>query len=203
MQLMSGRLESFDTFFLAMAHWQRNEKEQGRKWYDHAVAWMEKNKAELRPAHAEELQRSLPAESRQTLLEAEREEIKRPVSLAAKQKSHRPGRPLASLSSRAGEPAPALYRRPARERRLTMWFHSLLASWKSGLSRDRHPQPRLPRRRLSGRVLGSGSKIGAPPSRPTPRTLMRTLINDITAANMAGGTNTITLTAPDQLRRTS
>jgi hypothetical protein len=32
------------------------------------------------------------------------------VSLAAKQKSHRPGRPLA-LSLRAGEPAPAFYRR--------------------------------------------------------------------------------------------
>jgi serine/threonine protein kinase/WD40 repeat protein len=57
MQLTSGRLERFDTFFLAMAHWQRNDKEQARKLYDQAVAWMEKYKAELQRQHTEELRR--------------------------------------------------------------------------------------------------------------------------------------------------
>lgn len=36
--------DSFDWFFLAMAHWQREEKEEARRWYDRALAWMEKNK---------------------------------------------------------------------------------------------------------------------------------------------------------------
>jgi hypothetical protein len=31
-------------FFLAMAHWRLGDKEQGRKSYDQAVDWMEKNK---------------------------------------------------------------------------------------------------------------------------------------------------------------
>ena len=47
---------SFDWFFLAMAHWQRGDKEQARKWYDQAVPWMEKNKPqdeELRRFRAE------------------------------------------------------------------------------------------------------------------------------------------------------
>jgi tetratricopeptide (TPR) repeat protein len=35
--------DSFDWFFLAMAHWQLGEKEEARKWYDRAVAWMDKN----------------------------------------------------------------------------------------------------------------------------------------------------------------
>jgi tetratricopeptide (TPR) repeat protein len=35
--------DSFDWFFLAMAHWQLGDKEQGRKWFDEAVQWMEKN----------------------------------------------------------------------------------------------------------------------------------------------------------------
>ena len=35
--------ESFNTFFLAMAHWQLGEKEEARDWYDRAVAWMDKN----------------------------------------------------------------------------------------------------------------------------------------------------------------
>ena len=35
----SGRL------FLAMAYWQKGDKEQARRWYDKAVAWMEKNPA--------------------------------------------------------------------------------------------------------------------------------------------------------------
>lgn len=34
---------SFDGFFLAMAHWQRGNKDEARKWYDQAVQWMEKN----------------------------------------------------------------------------------------------------------------------------------------------------------------
>ncbi len=36
--------DSFDWFFLAMAHWQLGDKEQARKWYVQAVQWMEKNK---------------------------------------------------------------------------------------------------------------------------------------------------------------
>jgi WD40 repeat protein/serine/threonine protein kinase len=44
MELQKGKLESFDTFFLAMAHWQLDEREKARQWYDRAVLWMEKNK---------------------------------------------------------------------------------------------------------------------------------------------------------------
>jgi hypothetical protein len=29
-----------DWLFLAMAHWQLGHKEDARKWYDQAVAWM-------------------------------------------------------------------------------------------------------------------------------------------------------------------
>jgi serine/threonine protein kinase/tetratricopeptide (TPR) repeat protein len=35
--------DSFEWFFVAMAHWQLNEKEEARQWYDKAVQWMEKN----------------------------------------------------------------------------------------------------------------------------------------------------------------
>jgi tetratricopeptide (TPR) repeat protein len=35
--------DSFDFFFLAMAHWQQNDKDKARDWYDRAVAWMDKN----------------------------------------------------------------------------------------------------------------------------------------------------------------
>ena len=35
---------SFDDFFLAMAYWQLGDKEQARKWYGQAVAWMKKNR---------------------------------------------------------------------------------------------------------------------------------------------------------------
>ena len=35
--------DSFESFLLAMAHWQLGDKEQSRKWYDRAVEWMEKN----------------------------------------------------------------------------------------------------------------------------------------------------------------
>jgi hypothetical protein len=65
-----------------------------------------------------------------------------------------------------------------------MWFHSLLASWKSGLSRSRRPQPR-PARRGTRLVL----------ERLEDRTLLSSytaytasdLIADINAANAAGG----------------
>jgi hypothetical protein len=41
--------DSFDSFFLAMAHWQLGEKENARTWFDHAVQQMDKNK----PNHEE------------------------------------------------------------------------------------------------------------------------------------------------------
>jgi hypothetical protein len=44
-QLRQGG-DSFDFFFLAMAHWQLNEKEKARAGYDRAVAWMDKNRPE-------------------------------------------------------------------------------------------------------------------------------------------------------------
>jgi tetratricopeptide (TPR) repeat protein len=43
MELLRGKSESFNTFFLAMAHWQLGDKPQARSWYDKAVPWMEKN----------------------------------------------------------------------------------------------------------------------------------------------------------------
>src|SRR5262249_54340066 len=36
--------DSFDFFFLAMAHWQLGEKEKARAYFDRAVRWMEQNK---------------------------------------------------------------------------------------------------------------------------------------------------------------
>jgi tetratricopeptide (TPR) repeat protein len=47
---------SFDWFFLAMAHWQLGEKDKARQWYDRAVQWMDKNQPkneELRRFRAE------------------------------------------------------------------------------------------------------------------------------------------------------
>jgi tetratricopeptide (TPR) repeat protein len=44
--------DSFDWFFLAMAHWQLDDKDQARQWYDKAVDWMDKNQPQN-----EELQR--------------------------------------------------------------------------------------------------------------------------------------------------
>jgi serine/threonine protein kinase len=35
--------DSFQWFFLAMAHWQVGNKEQARKWHDRAVEWADKN----------------------------------------------------------------------------------------------------------------------------------------------------------------
>jgi eukaryotic-like serine/threonine-protein kinase len=34
---------AFDWFFLAMSHWNLDNKEEARKWFEQAVAWMEKN----------------------------------------------------------------------------------------------------------------------------------------------------------------
>ncbi len=59
MQLLSGHFEAFNTLFLSMAHWQRNDKEQARKFYDQAVGCLEKNKEGLKKdkLHEEELHR--------------------------------------------------------------------------------------------------------------------------------------------------
>ena len=43
-ELLKGEMFSFNAFFLAMAHWQLDEKDEAHKWYDRAVEWMEKNK---------------------------------------------------------------------------------------------------------------------------------------------------------------
>jgi tetratricopeptide (TPR) repeat protein len=51
-ELLKGELFSFNAFFLAMAHWQLDKKDEARKSYDQAVEWMEKNKPQ-----DEELQR--------------------------------------------------------------------------------------------------------------------------------------------------
>jgi tetratricopeptide (TPR) repeat protein len=37
----------WDWFFLAMAHWRLDQREEARRWYDRAVDWREKNKAAL------------------------------------------------------------------------------------------------------------------------------------------------------------
>jgi fibronectin-binding autotransporter adhesin len=76
---------------------------------------------------------------------------------------------------------------------LTKWLNSLAASWKSRFFRSRRPQPRPARRgtRLvlehleDRRLLTSFSAAS-----------VSALIADINAANTAGGSNTISLTAP-------
>ena len=45
-ELMKGESFSFNAFFLAMAHWQLDEKDEAGKWYKQAVDWMEKNQPE-------------------------------------------------------------------------------------------------------------------------------------------------------------
>jgi tetratricopeptide (TPR) repeat protein len=55
MELRKGG-NSFDWFFLAMAHWQLGNKDEARKWYDKAVQWTDKNQPnneELRRFRAE------------------------------------------------------------------------------------------------------------------------------------------------------
>jgi tetratricopeptide (TPR) repeat protein len=42
MELRTGG-DSFDWFFLAMAHWKLGEKEKAHKWFDRAVAWMDEH----------------------------------------------------------------------------------------------------------------------------------------------------------------
>jgi len=42
-QLSKGG-NSFDYYFLAMAHWQLDAKKEAREWYDRAVEWMKQNK---------------------------------------------------------------------------------------------------------------------------------------------------------------
>ena len=74
-----------------------------------------------------------------------------------------------------------------------MWFRSLFASWKSGLSRSPRPQPR-PARRGTRLVLEHLEDRTLPSSYTAAS--VSDLIADITAANTAGGANTITLTAP-------
>jgi serine/threonine protein kinase/WD40 repeat protein/Flp pilus assembly protein TadD len=54
--LMRGQFESFDAFFLAMAHWQMGDQGEARPWYNRAVQWMEQhrpNDEELRRFRAE------------------------------------------------------------------------------------------------------------------------------------------------------
>jgi hypothetical protein len=55
MELRKGG-DSFDWFFLAMGHCQLDQNEEARKWYDQAVAWMDKHQPqneELRRFRAE------------------------------------------------------------------------------------------------------------------------------------------------------
>jgi tetratricopeptide (TPR) repeat protein len=55
MELRKGG-DSFDWFFLAMAHWQLGDKDKSREWHDWAVQWMDKNQPtndELRRFRAE------------------------------------------------------------------------------------------------------------------------------------------------------
>jgi len=75
-----------------------------------------------------------------------------------------------------------------------MWFHSLLASWKSGRSRSRRPQPRPARR--GTRLVMDHLEDRMLPSTYCSAASVLALIADINAANMAGGANTISLTAP-------
>src|ERR1022692_4791369 len=72
-----------------------------------------------------------------------------------------------------------------------MWFHSLFASMKSGLSRSRRPQPA----NRSTRLFVEHLEDRTVPSTFNAATVSD-LIADINAANTAGGANTITLTAP-------
>ncbi len=42
--LLPNSGDGTDWFFLAMAHWQLDEKDKARTWYDKAVQWMDQNK---------------------------------------------------------------------------------------------------------------------------------------------------------------
>ena len=58
MELQKGGT-AIDFFFLAMAHCKTDNEEEARRWYDQAIAWMEKNRAALdrSPSQAEEMGR--------------------------------------------------------------------------------------------------------------------------------------------------
>lgn len=67
-ELLNNGQDSFNTFFLAMAHWKLGNKEAARKWYDQAVTWMEnhqpKNEELVRfRAEAEEMFKQEPGDS--------------------------------------------------------------------------------------------------------------------------------------------
>jgi tetratricopeptide (TPR) repeat protein len=42
-ELMKGNDLSFNGFFLAIAHWQLNQKEEARAWFEKSVSWMDAN----------------------------------------------------------------------------------------------------------------------------------------------------------------
>ena len=55
MRLREGG-DSFDWFFLAMAHWRLGDRDKAQTWFDRAVQWMDKHKphdAQLRRFRAE------------------------------------------------------------------------------------------------------------------------------------------------------
>lgn len=43
--LAKGSADGFDSFFLAMSHWQRSEREIARDWLGQAISWMDQNGA--------------------------------------------------------------------------------------------------------------------------------------------------------------
>ncbi|HEV3443589.1 MAG TPA: protein kinase [Gemmataceae bacterium] len=47
MGLLKGEWESFNTLFLAMAHWQLGDNDKARQCYEQAVRWMQENKPRL------------------------------------------------------------------------------------------------------------------------------------------------------------
>ena len=62
-QLQGGKRLGYCAFFIAMAHWQLDDKDNARMWCDKAALWMEKNQPkseELRRfrAEAEELMKA-------------------------------------------------------------------------------------------------------------------------------------------------
>jgi len=42
-QLGGGKRLGCNARFIAMAHWQRDNQEEARRWYDQAVEWIAKN----------------------------------------------------------------------------------------------------------------------------------------------------------------
>ena len=57
MQLLAGTCECGNSFFLAMAYWKRNEREDARQWFNRGVSWLEKNVTELRIEQQVEMRR--------------------------------------------------------------------------------------------------------------------------------------------------